>query len=230
MDTRLTQVFAYEGKTIRTAGTAEAPLFCAKDVCDILEIGNSSQAATRLDEDELTSVKLTSGGQARELQFVTESGLYSLILGSRKPEARAFKRWVTQEVLPAIRKTGAYAPNLTPLEQLQLVVQAAVEQERRQRALEQHASTVDRRLDEIEAHQQRGSGFVTVRGYCNLHRIRCSNAMSARIGRRAVSLARSAGATLGNTPDEDWGSVKVYPAEFVEQAVLEFGLIAAVAQ
>jgi len=62
----------------------------------------------RLDDDELVSVKLTSGGQLREMQAINESGLYSVILRSDKPEAREFKRWVTHEILPSIRKHGAY--------------------------------------------------------------------------------------------------------------------------
>ena len=86
--------------------------FVAVDVCRVLEIDNVSQALTRLDDDELTSFKMISGGQMREMNFVNEFGLYNLILSSRKPEAKKFKRWVTHEVLPSIRKYGYYiAPN-----------------------------------------------------------------------------------------------------------------------
>lgn len=95
--------------TIRTVMQNDEPWFVAKDVCEALELGNTSMALERLDEDELTSVKLMSGGQNREMSIVNEPGLYTLILGSRKPEAKAFKRWVTHDILPAIRKTGRYA-------------------------------------------------------------------------------------------------------------------------
>lgn len=95
--------------TIRTVMQNDEPWFVAKDVCEALELGNTSMALERLDDDELISVKLMSGGQNREMIAVNEPGLYSLILGSRKPEAKAFKRWVTHDILPAIRKTGHYA-------------------------------------------------------------------------------------------------------------------------
>lgn len=95
--------------TIRTVMQNDEPWFVAKDVCEALELGNTSMALERLDDDELISVKLMSGGQNREMIVVNEPGLYTLILGSRKPEAKAFKRWVTHDILPAIRKTGHYA-------------------------------------------------------------------------------------------------------------------------
>lgn len=82
------------------------PWFSAVDVCRVLEIGNPSQAMTRLDEDEVT---LISNEGSRESNYVSEPGLYSLILGSRKPQAKAFRRWVTHEVIPAIRRHGMYA-------------------------------------------------------------------------------------------------------------------------
>ena len=90
---------------IRTTVKDGAPLFVAADVCRALEIGNPSQAITRLDSDETTLISNEGG---REINAVTESGLYALVLGSRKPEAKAFKRWITHEVLPTIRQTGGY--------------------------------------------------------------------------------------------------------------------------
>ena len=74
----------------------------------VLGLDDTGKAVSRLDDDELTRIKIGSGGQMREAYAVNESGLYALVLGSRKPEAKAFKRWVTHEVLPAIRRTGRY--------------------------------------------------------------------------------------------------------------------------
>lgn len=79
--------------------------FVAVDVCRILEIGNTSQAMSRLDDDEKTTLISNEG---RQMNIISESGLYSLVLSSRKKEAKAFKRWVTHDVLPSIRKTGGY--------------------------------------------------------------------------------------------------------------------------
>ncbi|MCL6444203.1 MAG: phage antirepressor KilAC domain-containing protein [Alicyclobacillus sp.] len=85
------------------------PWWIAKDVCNVLEIGNITWALKRLDEDEFSSTKVTdSSGRSQQMYVVNEPGLYSLILGSRKPEAKQFKRWVVHDVLPQIRKTGMY--------------------------------------------------------------------------------------------------------------------------
>ena len=94
---------------IRTAGTSEQPLFCLADVCRALDIENNRNVRNRLDEDDVhTMDTIDSLGRLQPTTFVTEVGLYEAIFISRKPEARAFRKWVTSEVLPSIRKTGAY--------------------------------------------------------------------------------------------------------------------------
>ena len=102
--------FPFEAHTVRALLSDGAPWFVAADVCAALEIGNPSMALRRLDADEqaLSSIEGISRGND-QVNLINESGLYSLILGSRKPEAKRFKKWVTSEVLPAIRKTGQYA-------------------------------------------------------------------------------------------------------------------------
>ena len=94
---------------IRTVIKNGEPWFVLADVCKALEISNSRMVAGRLDSDELMSVKLTSGGQRREMTAVSESGLYAVILRSDKPQAKPFRKWVTTEILPTIRRTGGYA-------------------------------------------------------------------------------------------------------------------------
>lgn len=104
------QIFAHRDfGEIRVIEQDGEPWFVATDVCRALELDDTGKATGRLDEDELTRIKLWSGGQNREMLAVNEPGLYSLVLGSRKPEAKAFKRWITHEVLPAIRQTGSYS-------------------------------------------------------------------------------------------------------------------------
>ena len=102
------QLFNYEGRAVRTVTIEGEPWWVAKDVCDILELTNITESLKRVAEEDLTSVKLNSGGQDREMRIINESGLYSLILLSIKPEAKKFKKWITSEVLPSIRKTGQY--------------------------------------------------------------------------------------------------------------------------
>ena len=105
------QIFKYNSAEVRTVIKGGEPWWVLKDVCDVLGLTNVGEESKRLDDDELTSIKMISGGQAREMYAVNESGLYNVILRSDKPEAKTFKRWVTHEVLPAIRKHGGY---LTP--------------------------------------------------------------------------------------------------------------------
>ncbi|MBH0323409.1 BRO family protein [Bacillus cereus] len=94
---------------VRTVVQGEDVWFVAKDVCDVLEIVNATRSLSRLDEDELHSMKVTDSlGRPQDTNVINESGLYSLIMTSRKPQAKAFKKWVTSEVLPSIRKHGAY--------------------------------------------------------------------------------------------------------------------------
>lgn len=103
--------------SVRAMLRDDGPWFVAADVCAALTIGNSRDALDRLDADEKGVGSIDTLGGLQQLATVNESGLYSLILGSRKPEAKPFKRWVTSEVLPQIRKTGAYTTAMPALPQ-----------------------------------------------------------------------------------------------------------------
>lgn len=127
---------------VRTMTIDGSPWFVAKDVCECLDINNSRQALARLDSDEKNSVILNDGTPGNpEKGIVNEYGLYSLVLSSRKPSAKAFKRWITHEVIPAIRKHGAYMTGET-LEQaltspdflIRLATELKTEQEARKMA------------------------------------------------------------------------------------------------
>lgn len=98
---------------VRIVMKNQEPWFVAKDVCNCLEINNSRQALIRLDDDEKSSVILNDGTPGNpEKSIVNEYGLYSLVLSSRKPEAKEFKRWITHDVIPQIRKTGQYVADI----------------------------------------------------------------------------------------------------------------------
>lgn len=105
--------FNYGDNLIRVVNdeTTGDPLWVAKDVCSVLEYKEVSKTVAKLDDDEKGTKKIRTLGGDQDMMCVTESGLYTLILRSNKPEAKPFKRWVTHEVLPAIRKTGSYALN-----------------------------------------------------------------------------------------------------------------------
>lgn len=102
------KVFRYEENDVRTVEKDGEPWFVLKDVCRVLGISKYRDAAERLDPDEREPVRVDTPGGPQEMTCVNESGLYSVILRSDKPEAKPFRRWVTSEVLPSIRKHGGY--------------------------------------------------------------------------------------------------------------------------
>ena len=102
--------FLFDGMDVRVVVRDGEPWFVAADVCAVLNIANHKDAVAGLDEDEKDGVGITDPiGRTQATTVINESGLYSVIFKSRKPEAKAFKKWVTSEVLPAIRKTGGYS-------------------------------------------------------------------------------------------------------------------------
>lgn len=105
------QIFSFNDAQIRVVEKDGQPWFVAKDVCEIIGLSQVSRAMDRLDDDERGLVKVThpqNPEKTLEVNAVNESGLYQLIIASNKPEARAFRKWITSEVLPTIRKTGGY--------------------------------------------------------------------------------------------------------------------------
>ena len=101
--------FNFDGADVRVnTDENNNPWFVAKDVAEILGYSDTNAMTRRMDSDEVKTCADKSSGQVRNIYIISESGLYRAILGSRKPEAKAFKRWVTHEVLPSIRKTGGY--------------------------------------------------------------------------------------------------------------------------
>jgi len=126
----LPQLFKYDDQQLRTVLKNGEPWFVGGDACKILELDNISMAINRLDFDEREVSSIDTLGGTQDVLVINEPGLYSLILGSRKPEAKAFKRWITHDVIPSIRKTGSYSTQLTPTEALLQSVQLLAKQER----------------------------------------------------------------------------------------------------
>ena len=138
-------VFHYKSSEVRTVELNGEPWFVLKDVCAVLGISNHKMTAQRLDADEVILTDLTdSMGRQQETTVINESGLYNVILRSDKPEAKPFRKWVTSEVLPSIRKTGGYRmPKLSKeMQALFLLDDRTQKQEARLTALE-NTMTVD---------------------------------------------------------------------------------------
>lgn len=139
-------VFSFENSQVRTFGTADNPLFVFSDVCAVLQHSNHNKALGMVDPEDVSKMEITdSKGRKQTVNCVNESGLYALIFKSRLESAKRFKRWVTNEVLPAIRKQGHYEcpiATITPAQQLQLREEVA----KRTKAVSAHYQTVYRAL------------------------------------------------------------------------------------
>ncbi|AHL70842.1 prophage antirepressor [Bacillus pumilus] len=148
---QLQQIFNYQDQEIRTVIQDGQPWFVAKDLCEVLEIKNNRDALSRLDEDEKGVVLTDTLGGSQELAAVNEPGLYALILSSRKPEAKQFKRWITHDVIPTIRQTGQYGgpKALTEREQRIESLKLLLETSQRQDEMSKKLSTHEKKILEL---------------------------------------------------------------------------------
>ena len=142
--------FPYEGHDVRLTVINGIPWFFNVDTCKVLDIQNPTDALSRLDDDEKSTLASTEGGPSRNI--ISESGLYTLIMTSRKPEAKKFRRWVTGEVIPAIRKAGSYSIQTKPMTAGELITaqaQLAIEHENRIETLIKNQAAMAVQLNEI---------------------------------------------------------------------------------
>ena len=189
------QTFDFSEQPVRIMMRADSPWFIAADVCRVLEISNSRDAVGALDDDEKGVATADTPGGAQKMQIISESGLYALVFKSRKAEAKRFRKWVTAEVLPALRRTGRYG---LPSESAELL--------RARRAAAGQAQVIQDRCDRVsEAVLQERMGMERGRVVHALGRLQLDAArlllelaMAGRPaelvdgGRRVVELPRSA--------------------------------------
>ena len=152
---------------VRTVVVNDEPMFCLIDICKALEIKNATDVAKRLDEDERTRLNL---GRQGETNFITESGLYAVILRSDKPNAKKFRKWVTSEILPSIRKTGSYGMPKTTGGQIQLLAQGYTELEQAVNSIKEDMTELKDNtplygceIDEVKQHVNR-KGVIVLGG------------------------------------------------------------------
>ena len=196
---------------IRTIEINGEPWFVASDICNALELSNTTSAVGRLDDDEKSKFNLgLSGG---ETNCVNEYGLYNLVLASRKENAKRFKRWITHEVIPTIRRTGGYRVPQTPLEALQMTVEQIVEQEKRLNSFES-------RLDMIEAKNQTvPNEYFTIAGFATIRKQKVDIALANLLGRKASKLSREYGYEIGKVSDPRYGTVNTYHVDILNKVM-----------
>ena len=226
------QIFSKENLgSVRTILVDNEVWFCIKDVCDILELTNPTVVAKRLDEDEVTKFNL--GSKFGITNFTNESGLYTLILRSDKKEAKPFRKWITSEVIPAIRKTGKYEEKKKPLTQAELILQQAqwmVEAESRINNIENNVigltDTVennDKSIKRLENNQRRTvtSNHLTVIAYANIKGIKPKSYHAPSIGKKATKICREKDLLIGTTVDSRYGLINTYPVEVLDEIFFE---------
>lgn len=163
------QQFDFRGASLRTlTDKAGEPWFVAKDVCDILELGNTTNALRALDEDEKTNFTNCNVAQngGRAPLIISEPGLYKLIMRSRKPEAKEFQRWVTHEVLPQIRKTGGYIPTSETDDDMTILAKAVMIGQRTMEAQKQKIAEQQTRIVELEPKARFADAVAASDGTC----------------------------------------------------------------
>ena len=226
---------------VRVVDVNGEPWFVARDVCECLELTNTSQTLSYLDDDEKgITTNDTPGGQ-QEMSIVSEAGLYSLILRSRKPEAKAFKRWITHEVLPSIRRAGSYGqwnlprvPKSFP-DALRMI--ADIEEEK-QLALEQRdyykrtkaeigsrreatsmatASAAIRQRDALADKLGEGKHYKQVKAIPWLLNVFHESAgMYSQVGRKLSQLGEKMGLSPRIKEDSQYGTIKIHHVEVIE--------------
>lgn len=163
------QQFDFRGASLRTLTDEEGePWFVAKDVCDILELGNTTNALRALDEDEKTNFTNCNVAQngGRAPLIISEPGLYKLVMRSRKPEAKEFQRWVTHEVLPQIRKTGGYIPTSETDDDMTILAKAVMIGQRTMEAQKRKIAEQQTRIVELEPKARFADAVAASDGTC----------------------------------------------------------------
>lgn len=188
------------------------PWFVAADVCKVLELNDTSRAVSRLDDDEKGTTTIRTLGGNQDVLTVSEPGLYSLIGTSRKPEAKAFRRWVNHEVLPAIRRDGSYSlqPKLSPAKALLAQVQQLVDHEERIAALEAKTSAIESSTD-----------YFSVLAWARLKGFPLDNVTASRVGKAASGISRERGMMVGKLDDPRFGQVNSYHRDVLAAAFLQ---------
>ncbi len=231
--------FDYSGQQVRTlVGLDGKTWFVAADVCAVLGLAQPTRAVAGLDEDEVTTTHVVdSAGRQQEMLIISEPGLYTLLVRSRRPEAKPFRRWVTHEVLPALRRTGTYSidqrpaetapvPAADPLDVLAaMVAELRTNRETATRALNaadearEETRVVAARLDAIEGHHEwyAALGWARLTGWA-----RTDDVTLARLGRIAGTIGRAQGLVAGKAPHAHYGEVNTWPAHVWDEAARRF--------
>ena len=216
----LTLTFPETRQEIRVVGTLHRPEWVAKDVCEVLGIGEHRSVLRDFDDDEKGVHTVHSPGGPQDMLTVTEPGLYRLVLASRKPAAKMFKRWICHEVLPSIRLHGCYPPPPVPRNPNSLMLRQLADSLERQDSLEaeQHRMAQELNLVANKVHDLDGdTGYITVLAYGRLKGMNMPRCEAQRHGKALSKIHRQRRIKVGKVPDERHGQVNAYRIDVVEE-------------
>ena len=208
--------YSFHNNEVRTFLKDGEPWFIAKDLCDVLELSNPAQALSRLDDDEKgVIISNDSVGRNQDMATVSEPGMYQLVLGSRKPIAKEFKRWLCHEVIPSIRKTGSYSLNKTPIQLLAETTACMAEMERVQmehsQAIGELKSDMSQLASEVDRFKDGDGHFKSFIGFANINGLTVSRSEAKILGKQASKLCREQGIEPEKVSDGRFGQVNAYP-------------------
>lgn len=193
------------------------PWFCLADLCSILEL-QASAVMRRLEKDVTTSHPLSTPGGTQQANFVNEDGLYDVILDSRKPEARKFRKWITSEVLPSIRATGSYSVAGvewgTPVLQMLRTMETQVSQ---LLTTQKEVCQLRNDLDELKERTASVPKASTIVAYVTRNNIPLDIQKYPSTGRKATNLAKKKGVKISRLNDPRFGHVNVYPDALLDE-------------
>lgn len=209
---------------VRVAGTSEQPLFCLADVCKAVELSNPSSVKARLDEEDvqlldLHALNYTEGIGNSKANFVTESGFYDVILQSSSPKVKPFRKWITSEVLPSIRKTGSYTAQqpLSPSELILKLAEMNVENERKMKELSDKQQRLETEIEEIRQRTITDLHKSTIVAYVSRNNIKLDVKRYGAMGRKASSICKKRNIPVTKINDIRWGNVNVFPDEVLDE-------------
>lgn len=205
-----------DGVGVRTAGDQDNPLFCLPDICRALGNANHRDVASRLDDDEKCGVGIPDAiGRTQETLFVTEAGLFHVVLTSRADKATPFRRWVTHEVLPQIRKTGRYAPGedhiIAALTSIIEVRKGQLELEAKHRELELKAERAEQLAVAAMGTAEGNYGCYSVLAWLNIKGMSATHSEASQHGKRLARICRETGREIRKIRDPRFGEVNLYP-------------------
>lgn len=211
------QTYSFQNRPVRVAGSPEKTLFCAADVCTVLETISPRQTLSTFPDDEKYTLEIDSDGGKQSLTFITELGLCRLIFRSNKSWAEPFRCWMFHVILPSIRKAGRHrALGASTLDCFDLLIKAAREQERRLDDCERRINGIESSSPSSISSNSPKTGFFTVSTYARLRGVCLSRYWTARLGQRATKFCRDHGILKGKTKGTSFNKLNTYPIEVLD--------------